>query len=141
MAQFAVLIYAGDSAHAPGATPADLEECDGHADELTEAGSMVMAYALTPREMATSVRGDAVTEGPFLDASHVVAGFYVLEASDLEAAVAIARTNPAVRQGGGVEVRPVHSGGPVSAGPGSGAPVSGGPVSAGPVSAGPGTPG
>jgi hypothetical protein len=113
MAQYAVLIYAGDSAHAPAATPADLEDCDGHADELTEAGSMVMAYALTPRNMATSIRGDTITDGPFLDAPQVVAGFYVLEAPGLEAALAIARTNPAVRQGGGVEVRPVHSGGAV----------------------------
>src|SRR4051812_32483136 len=113
MAQFAVLIYAGDSAHAPAATPAELEDCDGHADELTEGGSMVAAYALTPRDMATAIRGDTVTDGPFLTAPQIVAGFYVLEAPDLQAAVAIARTNPAVREGGGVEVRPVHSGGPV----------------------------
>jgi hypothetical protein len=70
---------------------------------------MLAAYALTPRDMATSVRADALTDGPFLDSKEVVAGFYVIEAPDLDAALAIARANPVVRDGGGVEVRPVHS--------------------------------
>jgi len=107
MAQYAILIYAHDSAHAPDATPEDLEPCDSHSDELAASGSMLMAYALTPRDMATSIRADAITDGPFLDSKEVVAGFYVIEAPDLDAALAIARTNPVVREGGGVEVRPV----------------------------------
>jgi hypothetical protein len=113
MAQYAILIYAQDSAHAPDATPEDLETCDEHSDELTASGSMIMAYALTPRDMATSIRADAITDGPFLDSKEVVAGFYVIEAPDLDAALAIAGRNPVVHEGGGVEVRPVHSGGQV----------------------------
>ena len=109
MAQYAVLIYAHDSAHAPEASPEDLETGDRHSDELVEIGAMVAAYALTPRDMATSVREDMITDGPFIDSKEVVAGFYVIEAPDLDAALAIARTNPVVREGGGVEVRPVHS--------------------------------
>jgi hypothetical protein len=109
MAQYAILIYAPDSAHAPDATPQDTESSDRHSDELVEGGSMVVAYALTPRDMATSICGDIVTDGPFVDAKEVVAGFYVIEAPHLDAALAIARLNPVVRDGGGVEVRPVHS--------------------------------
>jgi len=109
MAQYAVLIYAQDSAHAPDATPDDLETCDQHSDELQDGGAMLAAYALTPRELATSIRDDTITDGPFVDSKEIVAGFYVLEAPDLDAALAIARLNPAVREGGGVEVRPVHS--------------------------------
>lgn len=109
MAQYAVLIYAHDSAHAPDATPEDTQTCDEHSDELTESGAMLAAYALTPRGMATSIRGDIITDGPFIDSKEVVAGFYVIEAPDLDAALAIARTNPVVADGGGVEVRPVHS--------------------------------
>jgi hypothetical protein len=109
MAQYAVLIYASDSAHAPEATAEDLEVCDDHSDELTASGVMLAAYALTPRDMATSVRADIITDGPFVDSKEVVAGFYVIEAPDLDAALAIARTNPVVHEGGGVEVRPVHS--------------------------------
>jgi hypothetical protein len=109
MAQYAVLIYAQDSAHAPDATPQDTESSDRHGDELAQTGSMVAAYALTPRDMATSIRGDIITDGPFVDSKEVVAGFYVIEAPDLDAALAIARLNPVVQGGGGVEVRPVHS--------------------------------
>lgn len=113
MAQYAVLIYADDSAHAPEATAADTESCDQHADELVAGSSMLVAYALTPRDMAVSVRADSIADGPFVDAKEIVAGFYVIEADDLDAALAIAGTNPVIREGGGVEVRPVHSGGVV----------------------------
>jgi len=114
MPQYAVLIYAADSAHAPDSTAEDRAECDDHADELTTAGTMLAAYALTPREMATSIRRGGITDGPFIEGKEIVAGFYVLDAPDLDTALAIAGTNPVVAGGGGVEVRPVHSGGPVT---------------------------
>lgn len=114
MAQYAVLIYSKDSAHAPDATAETSEEvaaCDAHADALRSGAVMTAAWAFTPREMAKAVRQAGVSDGPYVDAEHVVAGFYILEAPDLDAALAVARTNPVVSQGGGVEVRPVHSGG------------------------------
>lgn len=113
MAQYAVLIYAADSAHAPDATEAELETCNDHADDLVASDAMLAAYASTPREMATSLRAGSVTDGPFIDAKEIVAGFYVIEAAHLDEAIAIAKTNPVLREGGGVEVRPVHSGGAV----------------------------
>jgi len=115
MAQYAVLIYADDSAHDPHASPEQSAQqtatADAHADQLASAGSMLLAYALTPREMATSLRAGSVSDGPFIEAKEVVAGFYILEAPDLDTALAIAGTNPVLSAGGGVEVRPVHSGG------------------------------
>jgi len=113
MAQYAVLIYAPDSAHAPDATAADIEHCDDHADDLVAADAMRAAYALTPRDLAMSIRADGITDGPFHDSLEIVAGFYIIEAPDLDAALAIAGTNPVIREGGGVEVRPLHSGGAV----------------------------
>lgn len=113
MPQFAVLIYADDSAHSLDATPEQLAEPNGHGDELAASGAMRAAYAFTPRELARAVRADGVSEGPFIDTRQVVAGVYIIEADDLDAATAIAATNPAIRGDGGVEVRLVHSGGPV----------------------------
>ena len=49
-----------------------------------------------------------------MNGEQVVTGVYVLEAPDMNAAIAIASTNNVIRGGGGVEVRPVHSGGMVS---------------------------
>ena len=114
MAQYAVLIYAADSAHALEATAEDTATADAHAEELAGSGSMLLAYALTPRDLATSIRADGITDGPFVDTKEVVAGFYILEAPDLDAALALAGRNPIVRAGGGVEVRPVHSGGVIA---------------------------
>ncbi|MCW2817207.1 MAG: YCII-related domain protein [Nocardioides sp.] len=116
MPQFAVLIYSDDSAHEPdesAETSAEIAVCDEHAIELASQATMTGAWAFTPRSMARAVRHDAVTEGPYVDSPQVIAGFYILEAPDLDAALATAATNPVLRQGGGLEVRPVHSGGPV----------------------------
>lgn len=59
---------------------------------------------------ATTVRvqnGLTVTiEGPYLGPTQAVGGFYVVEAEDLHAAVAIASHIPQARMGGAVEVRP-----------------------------------
>ena len=108
MAQYAVLIIGTDSAHAPDATEEDVEVHTRHAEELIGSGVMVAAFALTPRDMATTVREDFVSDGPFLDSKEVVAGFYVVEAPDLDAALELAGRNPIVQSGhGGVEVRPV----------------------------------
>lgn len=113
MPQYAVLIYTGDSAHRLDATEEDLEEPNSHGDALADSGALRTAYAFTPRDLARSVRASGVTEGPFVDAPVAVAGVYVIEAPDLDAALAIARTNPAIHGDAGVEVRLVHSGGVV----------------------------
>jgi hypothetical protein len=59
---------------------------------------------------ATTVRvenGSAVTtEGPYLDVENAVSGFIVVEAENLEEAVAVAARVPQARMGGAVEVRP-----------------------------------
>lgn len=115
MAQFAILIYAEESLHAMDAAEAQLEANDKHAQDLAQSGTMALAYALTPRAEAVSIRKDRTDAQPFLSAEQLVVGFYVVNAPDLEAAVEIARLNPAVRTStGGVEVRPVHSGGVIT---------------------------
>lgn len=116
MNRYALLIHAGASAHAPDATPDDTLACDEHAGRLRSHDAMLAAYAFTPRDLAVSVRTDGAVPGPFLGDASVVVGVHLIEAPDLDAAVAIAGTNPVVAQGGGVEVRPLHSGGAVDRG-------------------------
>ena len=66
---------------------------------------------LQPGDMATTVRGGAgenlITDGPYADTKEVLAGYYVLDAPDLDAALEFAQRIPAVRLGGVVEVRPL----------------------------------
>ena len=114
MPQYAVLIYAPDSVHALDATKDDTADCDDHADDLQAQGVMTFAFAFTPREQATSITSAGVAQGPLVNGDQVVTGVYVLDAPDMDAALAIASTNNVISSGGGVEVRPVHSGGMVS---------------------------
>lgn len=113
MPQFAVLIHADDSRHARSATAEELRECDDHFDSLVATGRMVLAYALTPRAEARSLRTDGPSDGPFRPDGHVIAGFYILEAADIDEALHLARKDPSLLTGGGIEVRPVHSGGTI----------------------------
>lgn len=46
------------------------------------------------------------THGPVVDTKGAVGGFYVLEADNLDAAVALASRIPAARLGGAIEIRP-----------------------------------
>jgi hypothetical protein len=66
---------------------------------------------LHPADTATTVRvadGQAlVTDGPFADTKEYLAGFYLLEAADLDAATEVAARIPAARLGGTVEIRPL----------------------------------
>jgi hypothetical protein len=48
-----------------------------------------------------------VTDGPYLELKEVIGGFLVLEAEDIEEAVAIAATWPSLTGSTSVEVRPV----------------------------------
>ncbi len=79
--------------------------------EYTAVGEQSVGSAhLQPTSMATTVRvadGETlVTDGPFADTKDVFGGYYVIEASDLDAAIALAARIPAARHGGAVEVRP-----------------------------------
>ncbi len=51
------------------------------------------------------LRRGPVTDGPFVETKEVLGGYYLIEAPDLDAALAIAKQTPA--RFGGVEVRPI----------------------------------
>jgi hypothetical protein len=48
-----------------------------------------------------------VTDGPYLELKEVVGGFVVLEADDIDQAVAIAAEWPSLGRSSSIEVRPI----------------------------------
>jgi hypothetical protein len=104
MTQYAVLIF---ERVAPEDLPPEVMKAHMRLPErIAEAGGREVAgMALQPAETATSIRGDLVTDGPFLETKEVLAGIFVIEARDLDHAIALARMTPIVD--GGVEVRPL----------------------------------
>jgi hypothetical protein len=71
--------------------------------------------ALTPAATAVSITGgpDApvITDGPFAEGAEVAGGYYVLEAENLDEALALARDIPAAKSGA-VEIWPMAGPGP-----------------------------
>jgi hypothetical protein len=106
MAQYAVLIF-------ERVPPDDLppEVMQGHMNlpkRIAEQGGRVVAgLGLEPSGTATAIRagGDRITDGPFIETKEELGGVYVLEARDLDHALALAKMTPIVE--GGVEVRPL----------------------------------
>jgi hypothetical protein len=81
-------------------------------ERMKASGNFVAAAALQPTCTATSVRvrdgKPVVTDGPFAETKEQLGGFCLIEAKDLDEAIAVAAAHPAAASGWGtVEVRPV----------------------------------
>jgi hypothetical protein len=86
-------------------------ECANCGDSLRQSGFLVAAEPLHPVETATTVRVRngklSITDGPFAETKEQLAGFYLIEARDLNDAIQIAAKIPPAREGS-IEVRPVR---------------------------------
>ena len=112
--KFLAMIYASDAAWA--ALPEE-ERQDWYAqyrafaDEAGAAGTLADGGELQPAATATTVRvredETVVTDGPFVETKEQLGGYFVLECSSLDEAVALAAKIPGA-QHGTVEVRPAH---------------------------------
>jgi hypothetical protein len=107
MTRYVVLIYERETPGWPDDMPPEVmqanEELDGKIVE--QGGRVVAGLALQPSATATAIRADVVTDGPFIETKEALAGLYVLEARDLDHAIALASMTPVAN--GGVEVRPL----------------------------------
>ena len=109
MAEYMILIYE-DEASWVDAGPEQWEEVGRQHNVFTQATldmgvRIVTSHALQPTATATSVRGDTVTDGPFVETKEAFGGYYLIDAADLDQALAVAKMCPAGT--GGVEVRPI----------------------------------
>lgn len=78
--------------------------------ELDERGQYILASPLQPTATAKTVRvregQTLITDGPFAETREVLGGFYLIEANDINEALAIAARHPGIYVGA-VEVRPL----------------------------------
>jgi hypothetical protein len=91
-------------------------ECLACGNGLRESGLLLAAEALQPVDTAATVRVRngrlSITDGPFAETKEQLAGFYLVDARDLNDAIQIAAKIPPAREGS-VEVRPVRELDPV----------------------------
>jgi len=110
MAQYLILIYEDETQYATASPQVFDEVMQAHnafAGQVEEHGAKLLGgNALQSTGTATSIRGGSdVTDGPFVETKEVLGGYYLVDAPDLDAALAVGRLCPA--RFGGVEVRPV----------------------------------
>lgn len=78
--------------------------------DLQRTGKYKLGQQLQPTSTATTVRErngrKTLTDGPFAETKEQLGGFYLVDAKDLDDAVAIAARVPSVRTGS-IEVRPI----------------------------------
>ncbi|MBV8729825.1 MAG: YciI family protein [Acidobacteriia bacterium] len=111
--QYLLTIYVDETAW-PRMSKAEQEQgmaaYRAYTQALTEAGALKGSNRLQPTTSATTVRGangkTQVLDGPYAESKEQLAGYYLIDVADLDAAISWASRCPAVNHGT-VEVRPV----------------------------------
>jgi hypothetical protein len=106
--QYLLLIYENEKRYATGYPADEMKEYMAFGEEFKAA--IQGGNALQPTTKATTVRirdgKRLTTDGPFAETKEQLGGYYLVEAPDLDRAIAIAAKIPAVRNGS-IEVRPI----------------------------------
>ena len=111
--QYLLLIYEDEKVlhgRDDASRAAFMQEYRDFTADIRERGKFVAGDALQPTQTATSVRvrdgKTLTTDGPFAETKEQLGGYYLVDANDLDEAIAIAARIPSARAGT-IEVRPV----------------------------------
>jgi hypothetical protein len=111
--QYLLLIYSNEAEYAKmDATTRQrvMSEYEDFTKSIIQSGNFKAGDRLQPASTATTVRvkdsKTLTTDGPFAETREQLGGYYLVEAKDLDAAIAIAARIPGARHGS-IEVRPV----------------------------------
>src|SRR5579871_5215496 len=111
--QYLLLIYDSEAARAArdeAAMSAMMNEYGAFTQSIIKGGQFKAGDALQPTSTATTVRvrdgKTLTTDGPFAETREQLAGYYMIDAKDLDTAIGIAARVPNARDGS-VEIRPV----------------------------------
>ena len=116
MTQYLLSVHTGVESGSDGGPPpseaaaqAQYQEILALEEDMKAAGAWLFSGRLTEPDLATVVRvaaGDVLTtDGPFVESKEHLAGFYIVEADDLDAALGWASRTAAI-VGKPIEVRP-----------------------------------
>jgi hypothetical protein len=113
--QYLFMLYSNENAW-PQMTPAEQEQgiaaYNAYTQALRTAGALVGSNRLQNSNTATTVHvaegKSQVLDGPYIDSKEQLAGYYLVDVPDLDAALAWAARCPGASHGT-IEVRPVWS--------------------------------
>ena len=109
--QYILLIYNNESQALTGEERGKLfQEYGAFTQDIVKAGKFKAGDPLQPTSTATTVRvrngKTATVDGPFAETKEQLGGYYIVDAENLDEAVAIAARIPGARTGS-IEVRPI----------------------------------
>ena len=108
--QYMMLVYLDEQALSEAERESCYRESTQLAQELSASGHYLAAAPLQPTSTATSVQvrdgKRLVTDGPFAETREQLGGYFLIEAGDLDQAMAIAARIPIARRGT-IEIRPM----------------------------------
>ena len=111
--QYLMMIYSNEAEYAKidaATSQKILGEYGAFTQSIIQSGNFKAGDRLQPTSTATTVRirdgKTLTTDGPFAETREQLGGYYLVEAKDLDAALAIAARIPGARHGS-IEVRPV----------------------------------
>ena len=110
--RYILLIYTAESTEAPppDVLQAQLDGYNKFTKHVKDRGAYEAGEALDPTATATTVRvrdgRTLTTDGPYAETKEALGGFYLVEAADLDEAIAYAAMIPGARHGA-IEVRPI----------------------------------
>lgn len=112
--QYLLLIYTSEaeaSAMSPEAGAAEMQGYFAFTQDIVQRGKFKAGDALKPTSTATTVRvrdgKTLTTDGPFAETREQLGGYYLIEATDLDDAIAIAAKIPGAQRGS-IEIRPIQ---------------------------------
>jgi hypothetical protein len=110
--KYMMLIYGNLTREEVAALPPDEQQAlYAEWGALNGTPGMTPGSELAEPAAATTVRADGaetlVTDGPFATVKEALAGWFILEVPDLDAAIEVAGRVPNVKRGGSVEIRPL----------------------------------
>lgn len=112
MSQKYLLIFVGGSNRdlSPEEAEKQMNKWFAWIEKLRSQGKYHSGEALTPGgKVVSNKNGKIVVDGPFTETKEAVGGYFVIEAGNIDEAVAIARDYPAFHLNGKVEVREVRN--------------------------------
>lgn len=108
--KYMLLIYVDEKVWQEGEMQACYQESTRIAQQLQAEGKYLGANPLQPVRAATSLKiregKRVVTDGPFAETREQLGGYFLVDAKDLDEALAIAARLPGARKGT-VEIRPL----------------------------------
>ncbi len=113
MAQFILLLRGVNEQlnnYSPGELQKLLEKYDAWIESVQDEDKLRGAQKLKDVRHQVTLKNGEIVDGPFTETKETIGGYFIIETSELQEALEIARKCPILSHGGSVEIQEIHLG-------------------------------